>query len=58
MNPQTDLHEIDNRIQQIKEAVKELDQLGKELPAISKNTVRILASIKMLELNISDIIDV
>jgi hypothetical protein len=30
---------------------------GDEIPVLSKNTARILASVKKLELNITDIID-
>ena len=50
------LLEMDRRIQSIKRSVIELQNLGGEIEAISRNSARILASIKMLELNISDLI--
>ena len=46
---------VHNKIQQIKSAVEELRRMGDEFPAVRRNTDRILASIKMLELNISDL---
>ena len=51
------LKEIDTKIQLMKKTAEELKQMTPEFPAISKNTDRILASIKMLEINVSDIID-
>ena len=52
-----DLNEIDNHIQAMKQTAEALNRLGKDIPAINRNIVRILASIKMLEINISDIVD-
>jgi hypothetical protein len=50
-----DLHQIDSKIQLIKETARELKALGAEIPAIDRNIVRILASVKMLEINFSDL---
>jgi hypothetical protein len=50
------LLEMDRRIQSIKKSVIELQDLGQEIEAVAKNSDRILASIRMLELNISDLI--
>jgi hypothetical protein len=50
------LLEMDRRIQSIKRSVVELQNLGQEIEAVRRNADRILASIKMLELNISDLI--
>ena len=36
----------------------ELNQLGDDFPSIARNTARILAGVKMLELNISDIVEI
>ena len=36
---------------------EELKQMATEFPALEKNTIRILASIKMLEINISDVVE-
>ena len=51
-----DLHQIDSKIQLIKETARELKTLGAEIPAIDRNIVRILASVKMLEINFSDLV--
>ncbi len=50
-----DLKELDSKIQSMKKTAEELRQMGGNFPALYRNTSRILASIKMLELNISDI---
>jgi hypothetical protein len=52
-----ELRKIDTRIQVIKKAAEELKQLSVGIPAVDRNTVRILASVKMLEINISDVKD-
>ena len=50
------LLEMDRRIQSIKKSIIELQDLGQEIEAVRRNSDRILASIRMLELNISDLI--
>ncbi len=50
-----DLGKIDTRIKIIKKAAQELKEMSAEIPAIDRNTARILASVKMLEINISDV---
>jgi len=57
MNPRIDLNEINAKIQLMKQAAVELNRLGENFPALARNTVRILASIKMLEINISDLVE-
>lgn len=52
-----DLERIEEKIQLMKEAAQELKVMGKNIPAMDRNLIRILASIKMLELNISDVLD-
>ncbi len=52
-----DLEGIEERIQSMKEAALELKEMGKNIPAMDRNLLRILASIKMLEINISDVLD-
>ena len=49
------IDEIDTKIQEIKEAAKEIEKLGGDIEAVKKNLVRLRASTKMLELNISDV---
>ena len=58
MSAQIDIEKIDRNITTMKKAAKELAQMGHDFPALKRNTARILASIKMLELNVSDIIDI
>ncbi|MBP1747158.1 MAG: hypothetical protein H6Q54_1773 [Deltaproteobacteria bacterium] len=48
------IDEIDAKIQEIKKAAKEIEKLGGDIEAVKKNLVRLRASAKMLELNISD----
>jgi len=54
MKNQTNLIRMADSIKLLRKTAEELRKMGKDLPAVEKNTGRILASIKMLELNISD----
>lgn len=56
MAEEIDLKEIDDRIQLIKKTADELKQMADKFPALDRNTSRILASIKMLEINVSDLL--
>ena len=51
-----ELKKIDTRIRIIKKAAQELKESCGEIPAVERNTARILASLKMLEINISDLL--
>lgn len=53
------LRNIDEKIKLIEKTAQELIALSKEkeIPAIERNAKRILASTKMLKLDISDILD-
>lgn len=51
------IKKMDARIKAIKKAAQELKELSSGIPAVNRNTERILASVKMLEINISDVID-
>ena len=57
MAQQTDLHEINDKIQLLKKTAEDLNRIGEDFPAIARNTVRILASVKMLEINVSDLVE-
>jgi hypothetical protein len=57
MDQKIDLKEIDTKIQSMKKTAEELNKMAESFPALYRNSSRILASIKMLELNISDITD-
>jgi prefoldin subunit 5 len=52
-----EIKKLDTRIRKIKKAAEELKSLSGGIQAIDRNAERILASVKMLEINISDIID-
>jgi hypothetical protein len=52
-----ELKKIDTRIKTIKKAAQELRELSGRIPAVDRNAARILASAKMLEINISDLLD-
>ncbi len=52
-----EIKKLDTRIQTIKKAAQELKALSDRIPAVDRNVVRILASVKMLEINISDVKD-
>ena len=47
--------EMAEKIQAIKEAATELQNISGGIQAVQRNVDRILASVKMLEINISDI---
>jgi hypothetical protein len=51
------VNEMDEKIKLIRKTAEELNKLGKGIQAVEKNIVRLLASTKMLELNISDFKD-
>ena len=55
--PQIDINEIDAKIQIMKITAAELARAGEDFPAIARNIVRISAGIKMLEINISDVVE-
>jgi len=50
------IQKMDAKIKEIRKAAEELQKLGGDIEAVNKNLVRLLASTKMLELNISDAI--
>ncbi len=47
-----DLKQIEQKIRLMKETAEELKEMVYDFPALDRNILRILASIKMLELNI------
>jgi hypothetical protein len=52
-----EIKRIDTRIQAIKKAAQELKRFSGGIQAVERNADRILASVKMLEINISDLLD-
>lgn len=57
MARQIDINIINTKIQRLKKTAEELNRIGEDFPAVARNTVRILASVKMLEINVSDLVD-
>jgi hypothetical protein len=57
MAQQIDLKNINAKIQLLKKTAEELKLMGENFPTIERNSVRILASIKMLEINVSEVIE-
>jgi aspartate/glutamate racemase len=52
-----DINKINTKVQLLKKTAQELNRMGEEFPALARNTARILASVKMLEINVSDLVD-
>lgn len=50
--------QLKDQIKHLKSAAEILGETGKEIPAIERNIVRIVASVKMLELNIVDALEI
>lgn len=57
MKPKINLKKIDKKIQNLKKTALELKETAEDFPALYRNSSRILASIKMLEMNVSDLIE-
>jgi hypothetical protein len=57
MDSETDLAAINARIATLKNTALELKALGADIPCLDRNTARILASLKMLEIGFSDVVD-
>ena len=57
MTTENELRKIDDKIKLLRNTAEELKGLAEDIPAITRNTTRLLASVKMMELNISDCID-
>lgn len=57
MDSHIDLKQINSKVQLMKKSAKELKHLGADFPALTRNLVRIEASLKMLEINISDLFE-
>jgi len=56
MSQNINMEEIANKIGLMRKTAEELKSLSDEFPALSQNLVRISAGIKMLELNVSDLV--
>ena len=52
------IKEMAEKIQAIKQAATELQGISQGIQAIDRNVDRILTSVKMLEINVSDVLDI
>jgi len=57
MIPVNELKKMNVKIKTLRDTAEELKSMAQDIPAVTKNTARLLASVKMLEMNISDCID-
>jgi hypothetical protein len=57
MNSQVDLHGIHARIGSMQQTALELKAMGEDVPCLVRNVERILASLKMLEIDFCDVVD-
>ena len=51
-----EMRKLDTRIKTIKKAAEELKVLSGGMQAVDRNVERILASVKMLEINVTDLL--
>jgi hypothetical protein len=58
MKQEYDIKGMAEKIQAIKEMATELKRISGDIQAVDRNADRILASVKMLEINISDIANI
>ena len=56
MSAQPDIKLIHSKIQLMQTTADELKQMADDFPALDRNLVRISASLKMLEINVSDVV--
>jgi len=56
MQPSIDIENLNLNIRSARKAVEELKRLGENFPAVARNAERMLASLKMLEINVSDVV--
>ncbi len=52
-----EIKKLDTRIKAVKKAAQELKKFSEGIHAVDRNADRILASVKMLEINISDLLE-
>ena len=55
MSNQFDMKELSKTISELRETAENLLKAGGEIEAVRRNITKILANIRMLELNISDV---
>lgn len=58
MKSSIDMNRLNLNIESARKAIEELKRLGEDFPSVARNAERMLASLKMIELNVSDVMDV
>jgi putative NADH-flavin reductase len=58
MSLEVDIEKLDHLIQEMKRIAGEVAKTGHDIPAVVRNAKRIMASIKMLEINVSDVSEI
>lgn len=58
MSRKIDREAMSANIEIIKAAATELHQMAEAFPAVARNSARILSSARMLEISLSDIVDI
>jgi hypothetical protein len=58
MDREYDLKGMDARIRGLRRTAEEIRELGQGIEAVRRNADRILASVKMIELNVCDVVEV
>jgi hypothetical protein len=57
MQPTIDMDRLHQNIQAAHRAVAEIKRLGEDFPSVARNAERMLASLKMLDINVCDVIE-
>jgi hypothetical protein len=57
MSSLPDLNQIDSKIKLMQTTADELQAMAADFPALARNMVRISASLKMLAINVSDVVE-
>ena len=58
MTTHIDVNTVDKKIQSMRQIAEELKGMSHDCPALNRNLVRLSASLKMLEMNFSDVTDI
>jgi len=58
MAQQYDIKAMANLIESLRKDAEKLKEIAGGIPTVQKNADRILANVKMLEININDVVDI
>jgi hypothetical protein len=58
MENRIDLKALDTKIKELRKTAEDIKKIGGEIEAVKRNTNRILASTRMLEITVSDAAEV